>query len=138
MMAEIAALGSHDAETQVGSVLVNLQTNTVISTGFNGFVSGAPDDDLPDTRPDKYEYIQHSEQNLITHCALLGISTRNCMVVCTHSPCKNCMRLLWQAGIKTVIAKNLYKDFEEITNMKDLSVSSEITEEGYYKLIYRK
>lgn len=135
-MAEVVAERSHDLETQVGSVLVRSANDTVVSTGFNGFIAGAPDDKLPITRPDKYEYIQHSELNLIANCAKNGISTDGCYVVCTMSPCKQCTRLLVNAGIRKVIAKNLYKDFGDVQHMKDLEVRCLIREDGFYEISY--
>jgi dCMP deaminase len=135
--AEAIAERSHDAETQVGAVLVKMDTETVIAQCYNGFVRGAPDEELPNTRPDKYEYMCHAEQNLITHCARQGISMENTYVVCTHSPCKVCMRMLWNAGVKKVVVKQKYKDFHEILEMRDLKVV-EVgeTPEGFAELRY--
>jgi dCMP deaminase len=135
-IAETVALRSHDSETKVGSVLIRKSNNTMISTGFNGFVSGAPDDVLPNTRPDKYEYIQHSELNLIANCAKNGISTDDCYVVCTMSPCVMCTRLLINAGITAVFAKTLYKDFNNVLAMKDVDVTYSKTEDGFYHINY--
>lgn len=127
---------SHDDETQVGSVLLKSETMAVVATGYNGFVKGAPDHELPATRPDKYQYMMHSEENLLTNCLKHGISTNDCIVVCTLSPCAHCMRLLWQAGIKKVICKSKYRDFEDILKMKDLKVSESITADGFILLEY--
>lgn len=119
--AEVAAQGSHDSETKVGSVLIT-QDGAIIATGTNGFISGAPDHKLPNTRPEKYPYIVHSEMNLIAHCARLGISTNNCALVCTMSPCVSCMRLLFQSGIKEVVFKTAYRDFEDVRKMADIDI----------------
>lgn len=134
--AEIAATMSHDSETKVGSVLVNINSGAIIATGCNGFVRGADDVNLPNSRPDKYDYIVHSEMNLIANCARHGISTDNCFVVCTLTPCKMCMRVLWQSGIKSVICKHIYKDFTEILQMKDLNLDISTTDENYIVLKY--
>ena len=137
-IAEVAAKRSHDAETKVGAVLINNESGAVINTGCNGFVRGADDSTLPNTRPDKYPYIMHAEQNLIANCARHGISMNNCMLVCTLSPCVTCMRLMFQCGITKIVVKNLYKDFEELQKMKDIEVTKTMTNpEGYYELIYR-
>lgn len=119
----VAAKRSHDTETQVGAVLVNSNSGAIIATGFNGFVRGARDEDLPTRRPEKYEYIVHAEVNLIANCARNGINTNGCIVYCTLSPCKACMRLLYNCGITKVIVKELYRDFEDIKSMKDIEVS---------------
>lgn len=107
-----------------------------MATGFNGFVRGAPDGVLPTTRPEKYEYILHAEQNLIANCARHGISMENSTLVCTLSPCKLCMRLLVNCGITTVIAKSLYSDFNSILEMKDVKVSLKTREDGLYEITY--
>lgn len=135
-MAEVAASRSHDAETKVGSVLVKADTGAVIATGCNGFVRGADDNKLPANRPEKYDYIVHSEMNLIANCARHGVSTDNCFVVCTLTPCKVCMRMLWQCGINRVIAKSRYKDLDQILAMNDLAVDIR-SEEGFIDLIYK-
>lgn len=129
-MADTAASRSHDAETKVGSVLVKADTGAIIATGCNGFVRGADDSSLPSTRPEKYDYIVHSEMNLIANCARHGISTENCFVVCTLTPCKVCMRMLWQCGISRVVAKSRYRDFDDILAMRDIAV--DLTPENEY------
>lgn len=136
-IAETIAKRSHDAETKVGAILVNNSSGAIIATGFNGFVRGAPDDTLPNTRPDKYEYIVHAEQNLICNCAHEGISMSNCSLVCTLSPCKLCMRMLLNCGITKVISKNLYKDFNEIIAMQDIRVEVKQEPDGFYHISYK-
>jgi len=135
-MAEIAASRSHDAETQVGSVLVKKESGAVIATGCNGFIRKAPDDNLPTTRPEKYLYIVHSEMNLMANCCHHGISMRNTFVVCTLSPCASCMRNLWNAGVREVFCKEKYRDFEDILKMRDIKVTQRKTPEGYIHLKY--
>ncbi len=135
-LASTAAKRSHDIETQVGAVLVNNKTGAVLATGYNGFVRGADDKVLPNKRPEKYPYMMHAEQNIIANCARHGISMEDCMVVCTLTPCVSCMRMLWQCGITRVIAGRMYSDWDQITNMKDLSVQVS-TVEDFYELIYK-
>jgi dCMP deaminase len=127
---------SHDAETRVGAVLVHNKTGSILATGFNGFVRGADDGSLPNTRPDKYEYILHAETNLICNCSRHGISMEDCTIICTLSPCKQCMRLLFNCGITEVIAKSLYKDFNDILAMKDIDVEVTQDEENFYHIKY--
>ncbi len=136
-MAEVIAERSHDAETKVGAVLINNASGAILATGYNGFVRGANDSILPTTRPDKYEYILHAEQNLIANSARHGISMANCSLVCTLSPCKLCMRMLLNCGVTKVIAKDLYKDFNEITQMQDIQVEVVKADDGFYHLTYK-
>lgn len=134
--AEVIAARSHDAETKVGAILINNKSGAIIATGYNGFVRGANDLVLPNTRPDKYEYILHAEQNLITNAARHGISMQDCSLICTMSPCKLCMRLLVNSGITRVIAKELYRDFNDILAMKDIKVNVTQDEEGFHHIVY--
>ena len=135
-VAEVVAKRSHDEETKVGAVLVNNKSGAILATGFNGFVRGACDEKLPSTRPLKYEYIIHAEQNLIANCARHGISMEDCTLVCTLSPCKLCFRLLVNCGITKAITRDLYKDFQELLNMPDVAVGMFHREDGLYEITY--
>lgn len=136
-IAEVVAERTHDAERQVGSVLVSNQSGAIKATGYNGFVRGANDSKLPNTRPDKHKVIVHSEENLIANCARHGISMDDCTVICTLSPCIKCMRLLFQCGITRVIVKTKYKDFEDLKKMDDIEIVESLTDEGLIELIYK-
>jgi dCMP deaminase len=120
----------------VGSVLIKNSTGAIIASAYNGFVRKAPDSKLPNTRPDKYQYMMHSEKNLVANCARHGISMDDCTVVCTHSPCVDCMRFLWQCGITRVICETKYKDFDSLKNMKDLAIKETDISDGLTLLEY--
>ena len=131
--AEAFAQLSPDEETKVGSILVHNETNAVMGMAYNGFIRGADDSLLPTTRPFKYRYMRHSELNLICHAAGHGINTSQCFVVCTLSPCIDCLRALYQARITTVYFKDTYRDFEKSLNMSDLFIL--LTNVGNYTRI---
>ena len=135
-MAEIVALRSHDAETKVGSLLISNRTGAILGSGYNGFAHGVDDESLPNTRPDKYDYMIHSETNLLCNLAKHGVSTNDSTLYCTMSPCLNCMRMLYQSGITKVICKEKYRDFDKILAMKDLKIDEEMTPEGFFILKY--
>ena len=134
--AEVVARRSHDIETQVGALLIKNSTGAVIAEGYNGFVRGADDTKLPNTRPNKYPYMVHAEMNLIANCSRHGISMEDTTLICTHSPCSSCMRMLWQCGVKKVIVKQKYKDFQDLLKMEDLSIEVEDTDEQFFALKY--
>lgn len=119
---------SPDQETKVGALLINAKTGAVLGSGFNGFVRKANDNVLPKTRPDKYPYMVHAETNMIYNCARHGISTDECFVFSTLSPCINCCRALYQSGISTVIFKDKYRDFDTQSNMLDLDLHLEVVD----------
>lgn len=120
--ARVVAKNSPDSETKVGALLIKKDSGAVIASGYNGFIRGTCDHKLPTTRPDKYKYIVHSEQNLLYNCARHGINAEGCFVVLTLSPCKQCLRALWQSGIDLVYFIKEYRDFQEQIKMKDLKI----------------
>jgi len=123
---------SSDSETHVGAAVAlrNAKTNRFFKIGAaTTFSNGAKG--LPSTRPDKYKYIVHAEQNLIYLAAKHGYSLSGVTVFCTLSPCQACLRALWQAGVTTVYYRERYRDHNP--NMDDLNVVE--TEEGEYTKI---
>ena len=131
--AEVISKLSKDIHTKVGCKLINPDNLNDISSGYNGYIRNAPDNKLPSNRPDKYNYTIHAEQNAICNAARLGNSTNGAICICTLSPCKSCMRSLWQSGISTIYFKDIYKTFEEDKMMLDLNYT--LTKVGeYYKL----
>lgn len=118
----VIAENSPDAETKVGSILVSKLTGSVISEGYNGFVRGANDAALPKIRPAKYEYVIHAEQNLIYNAARNGVRTDSCFIVQTHSPCIQCARAVYQAGIDTIYYKNYAQATDQIKVLGDLKL----------------
>ncbi len=63
-MANAISQLSKDDQTKVGAVLIS-PTGRQVASGYNGFLRGANDQDLPNTRPEKYEYMQHAERIFI-------------------------------------------------------------------------
>lgn len=129
----VTAESSPDAETKVGSILVSKSTGSVISEGYNGFVRGANDDALPRTRPAKYDFVIHAEQNLIYNAARNGVRTDSCFIVQTHSPCVHCARAVYQAGIDTIYFKTYYPGTDKIKDLGDLKLT--YTELGLFTKI---
>lgn len=109
-IAEVVSTRSHDAETKVGCVIVDAN-NRVISTGYNGFPPGCEDNNLPNTRPDKYLYMLHAEINAIATCRT---DLKNSTIYITISCCQDCAKAITAAGISRVVFGKVYKnsDFE--------------------------
>jgi len=103
---------SHDAETRHGCVLV--RDKTILSTGYNGFISDIDDTQLPNVRPFKYDFMIHAEHNAILNCVRNGISTNGATAYITGAPCNNCLQYMWQANISHIV----YSDFSN-TKMID-------------------
>lgn len=134
-MAKEMSILSPDMETKVGAIMLSSDSR-IIASSLNGFLRGAPDDDLPAVRPVKYEFIQHAERNLIYNCAYEGIRTKDTTIICTLSPCLECLRACFQAGVKTIIFNKLYHKFDGVDfyeKLPDVKVKVS-TIAGYFRL----
>lgn len=112
-IAKLASTRSHDAQTKHGCVIVDSEYRT-ISTGYNGFCKNLKDDSaLPNTRPEKYPFMLHAEENAICNARN---PVDGCTAFVTGLPCLHCTQLLWQNGVNKVYyidAKGWAKDDEE-------------------------
>lgn len=105
----VAQRGTCD-RAYVGCVLVNAD-NRIVSTGYNGSVSGNPHcDEIGHTMRDGHCIATiHAEMNALLYCAKEGISTKGCKAYVTHFPCLNCTKSLIQAGISAIYYHNAYR-----------------------------
>jgi dCMP deaminase len=118
-MAQEMAKNSPDSETQVGAIMISAE-GRIVASSYNGFLRGAPDSKLPNTRPGKYEFIQHAERNMLYNCAYEGIKTKDTTIICTLSPCLDCLRAAFQSGVKLIIFDELYSKFPNTDFYKQL------------------
>lgn len=102
-LAKIVSSRSIDPSTRHGCVIVD-ENKHVISIGYNGPVKGMDDSKIPMTRPLKYLYMSHSEQNGIMFCQS---SMKNSTVYVTGRPCAFCTRMLIQKDVARVAYGNI-------------------------------
>jgi dCMP deaminase len=110
-MAESWSTLSHCTRKQVGAIIV--KDAMIISDGYNGTPAGF-DNCCEDESGNTQWYVLHAEANAILKVAK---STNNCKgatLYLTLSPCKDCSKLVLQAGINRVVFKDSYKDTEGI------------------------
>lgn len=109
-IAEIVATRSTCDRAEVGCLIVN-DDNRIVSTGYNGSISGNPHcDDVGHTMRDGHCIATiHAEMNALLYCAKEGISVNECKIYVTHFPCLNCTKALIQAGIKKIFYKHSYR-----------------------------
>lgn len=102
----------------VGAVIV--KDKRIIATGYNGAAKNMPDctelgclrDELKIPSGTKHEICRaiHAEQNAIIQGAFHGISIKDSIMYCTHTPCMICAKMIVNAGIKEVISYQDYAD----------------------------
>jgi dCMP deaminase len=98
-MAKDACVKSIDPSTKHGCILVDVK-HRFISAGYNGPIEGIDDSQVPLTRPLKYYYMLHSEENAM-HFALKDLTGGTAYI--TGFPCSRCFRGLAQRGIKRIV-----------------------------------
>lgn len=104
-LARVLGDNSKCCRAKVGAVLV--KENRIISTGYNGKPSGWDDSTCSGGCNGCRETI-HAEINAIIFAAKNGMSTKDCTLYVTHSPCQSCCLAIIQAGIKVVFFEELY------------------------------
>ena len=109
--ARIFARLSHCKRTQVGAIIV--KDNRIISIGYNGMPIGwdnccEQDTALVDEIITKPEVL-HAESNAIAKLAASNESGLGSVMFCTHSPCLECAKLIYQSGISGVLYGEDYR-----------------------------
>ncbi|TVZ52476.1 deoxycytidylate deaminase [Dokdonia sp. Hel_I_53] len=98
---------SHCERKQVGAIIV--KDKMIISDGYNGTPTGFENVCEDDNGITKW-YVLHAEANAILKVASSTQSCHGATLYITLSPCKDCSKLVHQAGIKRVVYTNSYKD----------------------------
>ena len=98
---------SHCNRKQVGALIV--KGRMIISDGFNGTPTGF-ENPCEDESGDTKWYVLHAEANAISKVASSTQSCKGATLYITLSPCKECSKLIHQAGIIRVVYKDGYKD----------------------------
>lgn len=119
-VAHIKADLSHAKRLKVGAVLV--RNGREVCDGRNGMPPGASnicEDENGNTKKE----VTHAEANVILFSAREGIATNNTIMVCTHSPCFECAKMIVNAGIKELYYETEYRltdslDFLRNNNIK--------------------
>lgn len=98
-LAKVVSQRSHDTQTQHGCVITDRQ-HRILSLGYNGFPRNLLDQQLPNTRPDKYPWMIHAERNALSNCS---IRPENGIAYVTGQCCNDCIMALWQEGVREVV-----------------------------------
>jgi dCMP deaminase len=99
---------SYCTRKKVGALIV--KNGMIISDGFNGTPSKSKPNICENINGETHWWVLHGEANAILKCAKHGHSCDDATLYQTHSPCKDCSKLILQAGIKRVVYIEDYKD----------------------------
>ncbi|MDG3583225.1 MULTISPECIES: deoxycytidylate deaminase [Galbibacter] len=110
---------SHCKRKQVGAIIV--KDRMIISDGYNGTPTGF-ENVCEDEEGFTKWYVLHAEANAILKVASSTQSCHGATLYITLSPCKECSKLVHQAGIKRVVYIHAYKDSEGLQFLEKAGV----------------
>lgn len=111
---------SYCKRRQVGALIV--KGKMIISDGYNGTPTGFENICEDDEGYTKW-YVLHAEANAILKVASSTQACQGATLYITMSPCKECSKLIHQAGIKRMVYYNEYKDNSGIAFLEKAGVS---------------
>ena len=124
---------SHARRLKVGAVIVK---DDVITYGYNGMPSGWDNDcehwvEVNDifsdadrelrTRPE----VLHAESNAVSKIARSTVSAKDADMFITHSPCIDCAKLIFQAGVRRVFYSEEYRSRAGVEFLEKSGISVE-------------
>lgn len=98
---------SHCERKKVGALIV--KNGMIISDGYNGTPSGFENFCEDEEGYTKW-YVLHAEANAIMKVARSTHNMEGATLYITMSPCKECSKLIHQAGVKRLVYLQEYKD----------------------------
>ena len=110
---------SHCERKKVGALIV--KDRMIISDGYNGTPSGFENHCEDDEGYTKW-YVLHAEANAILKVASSTQSCKGATLYITLSPCRQCSKLIHQAGITRVVYAKAYKDSSGLSFLKKAGV----------------
>ncbi len=117
---------SHCKRKQVGALIV--KDRMIISDGYNGTPTGFENYCEDDEGYTKW-YVLHAEANAILKVAASTQSCKGATLYITLSPCKECSKLIHQAGIVRVVYNEGYKDDSGLEFLSKAGIDIELIED---------
>jgi dCMP deaminase len=113
-IAEQVASRSTCDRKHIGAVIV--RDRTILSTGYNGSLRGAPHCDEAGHDMENGHCVRtvHAEANAVAQAAKNGVMLNESEIYVTASPCLTCFKLVANCGIRAVYYGEFYRD-ERIT-----------------------
>ena len=115
---------SYAKRKKVGAIIV--KDTMIISDGYNGTPTGF-DNECEDPDGNTKWFTLHAEANAITKLVRYsGLPVDGSTLYITLSPCKECCKLILQAGIKNVYYSEEYRDSDGIEFLKSVNINTEL------------
>ena len=117
---------SHCNRKQVGALIV--KDRMIISDGYNGTPTGFENPCEDEEGYTKW-YVLHAEANAILKVASSTQSCKGATLYITLSPCKECSKLIHQAGIVRVVYSKAYRDDSGLQFLKKAGIDLKLIED---------
>jgi dCMP deaminase len=113
-IAKVVASRATCNRAAVGCVVVS-RNQRILSTGYNGSVSGSPHcDDAGHLMLDGHcVRTNHAEANAVAMAASSSVSLQDSTAYITLMPCLTCARLLVSAGVTKIVYEKAYANLQE-------------------------
>ncbi|WP_326981284.1 dCMP deaminase family protein [Chryseobacterium sp. MYb264] len=121
-MAQEWAKLSYCKRKQVGALIV--KDRMIISDGYNGTPMGF-ENCCENEEGKTHWYVLHAEANAILKLATSTQSAKGSTLYLTLSPCKECSKLILQAGISRLVYINEYSDDDGISFLRNHHIEIE-------------
>lgn len=121
-LARQAATRSTCPRKSVGAVIV--RDKTVLSTGYNGSIRGAPHCTDVGCLMENGHCVRtvHAEANALIQAACHGIRLEGGQIFVTASPCFNCFKLIANSGIRMIFYGEFYRDERVMAFAEELGI----------------
>ena len=100
---------------QVGAIIV--KDATIIADGYNGTPTGF-ENECENEKGETKWYVLHAEANAILKVARTTNQVAGATLYLTHSPCKDCSKLILHSGIERLVYTDAYKDSSGLDFLK--------------------
>jgi len=117
-VAKTIALRSYDPRLKVGAIIVSDDNTQVLAIGYNGNYKGGPHEH-ESQEPGKSGFI-HAEANCLVKCDYNFPKKKHMYV--THSPCRDCSKLIINAGISKVVYDIRYRDVSGLELLRSVGI----------------
>lgn len=97
---------SYDPKMKVGCVIVAEDNSVMLSCGYNGNAKGLPN--IPESTEPGMSGFLHAELNACIKSDYNFPKKKH--MYCTHSPCRNCAKIIINSQISVFYYDKLYRD----------------------------
>jgi dCMP deaminase len=131
-IAKLVAQRSYDETLKVGAVVVSEDNSQMLSMGYNGNYKGGPHE--RESEQPGFSGFIHAEVNALVKCDFNFHKKKHMYL--THSPCRNCAKLIVNAEIDKVFYDIQYRDTSgleiltsagiKVFNLRDVIIKNKI------------